>query len=121
MPTKGASKKNKTTPKTTRRIPSSWETIDSQHPESRSSPRKKSSQPKRKGARIGIFPVPVPTPISVSRNYDPSNPMYYMPKFTRPYIERIVDVIGDGHCGFRAIAESMGLTEESHEIGRAHV
>ena len=32
----------------------------------------------------------------------------------RPYIERIVDVIGDGHCGFRAIAESVGLTEESH-------
>jgi len=28
----------------------------------------------------------------------------------RPYIEKIVDVIGDGNCGFRAIAESMGLT-----------
>ena len=25
-----------------------------------------------------------------------------------------MDVIGDGHCGFRAIAEFMGLTEESH-------
>ena len=37
-----------------------------------------------------------------------------MPKFMRPYIERIVDVIGDGYCGFRAIAESLGLTEESH-------
>jgi len=36
-----------------------------------------------------------------------------MPKFMRPYIERIVDVIGNGHCGFRVIAESMGLTEEN--------
>ncbi|KEH16110.1 FKBP12-interacting protein of 37 kDa-like protein, putative [Medicago truncatula] len=95
-----------------------WETIDSQHPESQSSPRKKSSQPKIKGARIGISPVSVPKPSLVSRNYDPSNPMYYMPKFMRPYIEGIVDVIGDGHCGFRAIAECVGLTEESHAMVR---
>jgi len=31
-----------------------------------------------------------------------------------PFIEKVVDVIGDGHCGFQAIAEFMGLTEESH-------
>jgi len=37
----------------------------------------------------------------------------------RPYIERIVDVIGDGHCGFRVIAESMGLLEESHVMVRS--
>jgi len=48
MPTKGAPKKIKTTPKTTRRIPSSWETIDSQHPESQSSPRKNLHNPKEK-------------------------------------------------------------------------
>jgi len=35
-----------------------------------------------------------------------------------PYIERILDVIGDGHCGFRAIAKSLDLTEESHVIVR---
>jgi len=124
--TKRAKKKKiKSTPKTTRRIPSLWETIDSQHPESRSSPPKKSSQPKRNGARIGISPrssiqtpVPVPKPILIPRNYDPSGPMYYMPKFMRPYIERIVDVIGSGHCGFRAIAESLVLTEESHVMVR---
>ena len=32
----------------------------------------------------------------------------------KPYIKGIVDVIGDGHCGFRAIAESVGLTDESY-------
>jgi len=31
-----------------------------------------------------------------------------------PFIEKMVDVIGDGHCGFRVIVEFMGLTEESH-------
>ena len=41
-----------------------------------------------------------------------------MPKFMRPYTERIVDVIGDGHCGFRAIAESVGLAEEGHVMVR---
>ncbi|AES95689.1 hypothetical protein MTR_5g028280 [Medicago truncatula] len=100
-----------------RKVPTKG-TIDSQHPKSQSSPRKKSSQPKRKDARIGISPVPVPKPSLVSRNYDPSNPMNYMPKFMRPYIEGIVDVIGDGHCGFRAIAESVGLMEESHVMVR---
>jgi len=118
VPTKEAKKTIKSTPKTTRRILSSWETNDSQHPESQSSPPKKSSQRKTKGARIGISSVPVPKPSLVSRNYDPSSPMYHMPKFMRPYIERIVDVIGDGHCGFRAIAESVGLTEENHVLVR---
>ena len=68
--------------------------------------------------RIGISPVPVPKPSLVSTSYDPSNPMYYMPKFMIPYIERVVDVIGDGHCGFRAIAEALGLTQESHVMVR---
>ena len=44
--------------------------------------------------------------------------MYYMPQFMRPYIEKIVHVKGDGNCGFRAIAESLGLTEESHVMVR---
>ncbi|KEH19247.1 hypothetical protein MTR_8g445710 [Medicago truncatula] len=75
-----------------RRIPSTWETIDSEHPKSQSSPRKKSSQPKRKGACICISPVPVPKPSLVSRNCDSSNPM--------------------------AISERVGLTEESHVMVR---
>jgi len=50
VPTKGAKKKIEATPKSTRRIPSSWETIDSQHSESQS------SQPKRKVARLGVYP-----------------------------------------------------------------
>jgi len=110
-----------------RRIPSSWETIDSQYLESQSPQPKKSSQPKRKGARLGISlrsliptptPVPVPKPILLPKIYDSSNPMYHMPRFIRPYTEKIVDVISDGNCGFRVIAEYLGLTEESHVMAR---
>ncbi|AES98718.1 hypothetical protein MTR_5g071980 [Medicago truncatula] len=36
----------------------------------------------------------------------------------RQYIDGIVDVIGDKHCGFRTIAKRVGLTEESHVMVR---
>jgi len=115
----------------TRRIPSLWETINSQFLDIQSSPPKQSSQPKRKGVRLGIFPrssiptpnrVPTPTPVPksilVPTIYDPSSLMYYMPKFMRPFIEKVVDVKGDGNSRFRAIAESLGLTEENHVMVR---
>jgi len=35
-----------------------------------------------------------------------------------PFIENMVDVKGDGNCGFRARAEFLGLTEESHIMVR---
>jgi len=43
-----------------------------------------------------------------------------MPKFMVPFFEKVVDVIGDRHCGFRAIAEFIGLIEESHIMIRRH-
>ncbi|AES88380.2 hypothetical protein MTR_4g054170 [Medicago truncatula] len=95
IPTKGAKKKLKSIQKitSTSHNRSSWETIDSKFRDSQSSP-KKSSQPKRKGARLVISPrssIPMPT-------------------------LKIVDVRGDVNCGFKAIVESIGLTEESHVI-----
>jgi len=38
-----------------------------------------------------------------------------------PFIEKVVDVLGDGHFGFRAIAEFMGFTEENHIMIRRHL
>jgi hypothetical protein len=32
----------------------------------------------------------------------------------RPFIEEIVNVKGDGNCGFRVIARHMGMDEENH-------
>jgi len=36
----------------------------------------------------------------------------------KPFIEKIVDVKDNGNCGFRAIAEYMDLSEESHVMVR---
>ena len=48
-------------------------------------------------------------------------PIDYMSRFMLPFIEKVVGVIGDGHCGFRAIAEFMGLTEQSHIMIHRHL
>ena len=36
----------------------------------------------------------------------------------RPYIEDIVNVKGDGNCGFRVIARHLGMDEDSHVLVR---
>jgi len=36
----------------------------------------------------------------------------------RPYIEDIVNVRGDGNCGFRIMARNMGFNEEDHVLVR---
>jgi len=48
-------------------------------------------------------------------------PIDYMPRFMLPFIEKVVDVIGGGHCGFQAIAEFMGLTEQSLIMIHTHL
>jgi len=48
-------------------------------------------------------------------------PIDYMSRFMLPFIEKVVDVINDEHCGFRAIAKFMGLTEQSHIMIRRHL
>jgi len=48
-------------------------------------------------------------------------PIDYMSRFMLPFIEKVIDVICDGHRGFRAIVEFMGLTEQSHIMIRRHL
>lgn len=36
----------------------------------------------------------------------------------RPFIEKIVDIKGNGNCAFRAIAKSLSLTEDNHVMVR---
>ncbi|AES66048.2 hypothetical protein MTR_2g060930 [Medicago truncatula] len=130
VPTKGVKKKVKSKPNeaSARRIPSLRERIDSQFLDNQSSP-KKYSLPKRKGAHIDISPcfsVPTPTRVPklilVPTTYDPSSPIHYMPKFMRPFIEKIVDVKGNENCGFKDIVEPMGFMEESCVmVRRAHI
>jgi hypothetical protein len=44
-----------------------------------------------------------------------------MPKFMVQFIKKVVDVIGDGNCGFQAIAEFLGLTEDNHIMVGRHL
>jgi len=126
VPTKGAKKKvdivrSKGSITSTSRIPSLWEVVDSQNPDSQPLPSPKTSSFKRKKCTLlgktSLSPLPPPTryPKPTAIPVPTSNPVFdYMSKFMVPFIEKVVDVIGNGHCGLRAITEFMGLTEESH-------
>jgi histone-lysine N-methyltransferase SETD2 len=110
--TKGAKKRVKSSQcdSSTTRSPSYWEHVDSKFPDSQPS-QSKPLIPKRKTARMGIF-SPKPTPIL-------RNPLiHHMPLFMHSYIEDIIDVKGNGHCGFRVVAEHLGKGEESHVLIR---
>jgi len=130
VPTKGSKKKmdiarSKGKIISTSRIPSSWEAIDSQNPDSQPSPSPTTLSIKRKkGARLGktsFPPLPPPTRYPKPKPIPVMRPIEYMSRFMLPFIEKVMDVIGDGHCGIQAIAEFMRLTEQSHIMIRTHL
>jgi len=41
-----------------------------------------------------------------------------IPNIMRPFVEEIVDVKEDGHCGFRVIARHLGMDGEDHVLIR---
>jgi len=119
VPTKGAKKKvdiarSKGKITSTSRIPSSWEVVDSQNPDSQPSPSPTTSSFKsKKGARLGktsFSPLPPPTRYPKPKHIPVMRSIDYMSRFMLPFIEKVVDVIGNGHCGFWDIAKFMGLT-----------
>ncbi|GAU37262.1 hypothetical protein TSUD_319160 [Trifolium subterraneum] len=87
-----------------------WEHIDAQFPDSQAS-QSKPSIPKRKTARIGNL-SPNAIPRRVIKYIE------YMPLFMHSYIEDIIDVKGDGHCGFRVVAEYLNKGEDNHVVVR---
>jgi len=118
--TKGASKRVKSTPKTrsTGRILSRWETIDAQNPDGQCS-HGKSNVPKSKGSRLGTCSrSQASTPTSKPKPYLQLPYISQIPHLMRPYVEDIVNVRGDGNCGFRVVARYMGLNEEDHILVR---
>jgi hypothetical protein len=40
--------------------------------------------------------------------------LQYLPTFIQPYVEKILDVNADGHCGFRSTAVCLGQDTESY-------
>jgi hypothetical protein len=70
----------------------------------------KAASSSRKGARIGNW---IPT----QNSQVITNPlMKHMPQFMQPYIDDIIDVVGDGYCGYRVVALHEGGNEEDYDL-----
>ncbi|XP_058784123.1 uncharacterized protein LOC131658890 [Vicia villosa] len=144
--TKDTPKKVKSTPNdnSTTRPPSYCEHIDKHFPDSPTLKSQKSQKISNKGARLSKQPlkpippqvpqvstlfltlinpkVPIPTPIAPSIEevqIAPKIPFIdEMPVFIHKYIDWIVNVAGDGNCGFRAVSALLGKGEDAHELVR---
>ncbi|XP_058782385.1 uncharacterized protein LOC131656794 [Vicia villosa] len=144
--TKGAPKKVKSTPNnnSTTRSPSYCEHVDKLFPDSPTLKSQKSQKSSNKGARLSKQPptpislqvpqvstpiltpivtkVPIPTHISPSTEevqIAPKIPFISeMPVFMHKYIDQIVNVVGDGNCGFRAVSALLGKGEGADELVR---
>ncbi|KEH19766.1 hypothetical protein MTR_8g468040 [Medicago truncatula] len=114
--TKGAPKRVRPTPKSTStgRIPSRWERVDSQNPNSQFS-QPKIKVPKSKGARLGTYyRSQASTP--PSKHFFEYPYITQMPMIMRPFIQEIVNVKGSGNYGFWVIARHMGMDDENHVL-----
>jgi histone-lysine N-methyltransferase SETD2 len=100
--TKGAKKRG--------RDPSFWEHVDAQFPDSQAS-QTKPSLSKQKGARIGKT-TPTPNPPKEILHID------QMPLFMHSYIDDIIDVEGDGYCGYRVVALDQNKSEDDYNLIR---
>ena len=58
------------------------------------------------------FPPAVALPLPPHRMFS-ANYIEHVPHFMREYVFDMREVTSDGNCGFRAIAEMMGLTEQN--------
>jgi hypothetical protein len=116
--TKGAPKRKRTTLKvsSTDQIPYRWETIDSQRPDSQPSQPKR-SLPKRKDARLDTYSRSQASS-STSKPFRNIPYISQIPNIIRPFVEEIVNVKGDGHCGFWVVARHLGMDEEDHVLVR---
>jgi len=114
--TKGAPKRKRSTLKvsSTGRIPSRWEVIDSQNPDSQHSQPKK-SLPKRKDARLGTYSRSQASS-STSKPFLNISYISPIPNVMRPFVEEIVNVKGDDNYGFRVIARHLGMDEEDRVL-----
>ncbi|XP_058742301.1 uncharacterized protein LOC131614765 [Vicia villosa] len=131
---KGAPKKVKSTPNdnSTTRSPLYYEYIDKRFPDSPIPKSQKSQKSSNKGDRLSKLPptpippqVPqvstsIPTPISPSieeAQIAPNIPLIdEMSVFMHKYIDRIVNVAGDGNCGFWVVSALLGKGEDAHEV-----
>jgi histone-lysine N-methyltransferase SETD2 len=105
---KGTSRVTRSKNQSTSREPSGWEHVDKQYPGTQASQKKPSSSKSK--AKVS---EPSPTRI-IPRIRE-------MPKFMHPYIDDIVDVVGDGWCGYRCMALEYNGHEDNFELIKFHM
>ncbi|KAK2403305.1 hypothetical protein QL285_052758 [Trifolium repens] len=105
---KGTSRVTRSKNQSTSREPSGWEHVDKQYPGTQASQNKPSSSKSK--AKVS---EPSPTRI-IPRIGE-------MPKFMHPYIDDIVDVVGDGFCGYRCMALDYSGNEDDFELIKFHM
>jgi hypothetical protein len=97
----------------TAREKSYWEHVDEEFPDCQVS-QSKPSNSSQKGVRIGNW---LPT-----QNSQVTNPLIkLMPQFMQPYIDDIIDVVGDGYCGYRVVALHEGGNEEDYDLVKLNI
>ncbi|XP_058755071.1 uncharacterized protein LOC131628225 [Vicia villosa] len=104
----------------TSRSPFYCEHVDKKFPDSPTPKSQKSQISSNKGACISK-PPPTPIPLKIPFIEEmpvPSKILFIeeMSVFMHPYIERIVDVVGDSNCGYRAVLALLGNGEDNHTL-----
>jgi len=91
--------------RSTKRIPSYFEHVDALHSQQGSSSTLKSCNPvKEETPLIKSIPMVDQFPIEI-----------------HPYIIDVVDVVADGHCGYRVVAALLVMGEESWVVVRMNL
>lgn len=94
----------------TEREKSDWEHVNNKYPDCKVS-QDKTACSSQKSSRLGKW---TPTQSSQVTNTNPF--MKLMPQFMQPYIEDVVDVVGDGYCGYRVVALHENGNEDDYEL-----
>ena len=94
--TKGASKKDKQSIRSTRRSPSLWKIVDSHEQETQGSQTRSTGTSRKSARKSNVSPTPPkPTPVKVHMPHKDEIPIWM-----HDFIQKVTDVPGDGHCGF---------------------
>ncbi|MCH92712.1 receptor-like protein kinase, partial [Trifolium medium] len=110
---KGAKKRGAHGECSTTRSRSYWQHVEARFPDSQSSQTKPLTS-KQKGERIGKF-----TPTQELHHHIPL--LNTMPLFMHPHIDDIVNVKGDGYCGFCVIALDTRKNADDYELIRLNM
>jgi len=92
-------------PRSTKRDPSYWEYVDAFH----------SQQSSNSSVRRSASSSDQPNPRRMMPMLDQFQP------FIHYFIDNIVDVEADGNCGYRSVADLLGMDEDSWSLVRTHL